>query len=123
MVSNMEELSNCSTLNDKAGTFTVSTLGIRPFKDLTKLHQHSSFRKVPDICFARSSSVRYQLGITSRSWEIQVAIHITDLMEEVGLSICHNKGKFNVLCAKVECKFAKLYIFIYHKQTIQMRVS
>ncbi|KAJ2958159.1 hypothetical protein NQZ79_g6252 [Umbelopsis isabellina] len=91
MVSNMKDLTNCSTIKDEAGMFTVSTLGIRPLKDLTKLRQDSSYRGIPDICFASSSSARHQLDITSRSWEIQVDIQITDLTEEVGLSICHNK--------------------------------
>lgn len=92
MHSNVKELSNCSTVNDKEGTFTVTTLGIRPLKDLTKLRQDSSFRAIPDICFASSSPVRRELGITSRSWEIRVDVQITELLEEVGLSVCHNKG-------------------------------
>ncbi|CAO3668206.1 unnamed protein product [Umbelopsis vinacea] len=81
MVSNVKELSNCSTVNDKAGTFTVSTLGIRPLEGLTKLRQDSSFRRIPDICFGSSSPFRHNLDITLRSWEIQVDIKTTDSLK------------------------------------------
>ncbi|KAG2174690.1 hypothetical protein INT43_005748, partial [Umbelopsis isabellina] len=81
--------------NYEAKTFTVSTLGISPIKNLTKLHQNSLYRRIPDMCFATLSSTRHQLDITSRSFEIQVDIQITELTEEVGLSICHNKGDIN----------------------------
>ncbi|KAH8555838.1 putative beta-Fructufuranosidase [Umbelopsis sp. PMI_123] len=91
MHSNVKELSNCSTVNDKEGTFTVTTLAIRPLNDLTKLRQDSSFRIISDICFASTSPVRQELGIKSCSWDISVDVQISELLEEVGLSVCHNK--------------------------------
>lgn len=108
MVSNVKELSNCSTVNDKAGTFTVSTLGIRPLEGLRKLRQDSSFRRIPDICFGSSSPFRHHLDITSRSWEIRVDIQTTDLLEEVGLSVCHNKGNSSMFCCIIRANLLRI---------------
>lgn len=92
-VSDIKDLTNCSIIKDEAGTFIMSTLGVRPIKNLTKLRQNSLYRRIPDICFTTLSSARHQLDVTTRSWEIQVDVEISDLTEEVGLSICHNRGK------------------------------
>jgi beta-fructofuranosidase len=100
LASNLRELASFTCQEDGEGSFTLSTLGIRPVKELLELRKGARARHIAaSILHTYNKSLR--LPIQSRTWELEFDAHLTSACAAINILLQHSSSELTK-CASPE---------------------